>query len=174
WTSSRPDIINPQTGNITRPSRTEEDAVVTLEALIKKGAAAASRTFELTVPRSDSAQLGIAFTENDYSLQVGQTKPTVVTATYEGASQVVIADGIVYTMADPTVAQVSADGSISGVSQGETVISAVYNGFAAQAAIHVKAGDTPEAPQLSGLSFSKPEYTIMNGESLNAQVAAVY
>ncbi|WP_239618880.1 MBG domain-containing protein [Cohnella mopanensis] len=51
WTSSRPDVIDPATGKVVRPSYPSGNARVLLEAHITKGTELAIQTFDLTVLR---------------------------------------------------------------------------------------------------------------------------
>jgi len=73
WSSDNPDIID-DSGDVTRPDSEEGDVLVTLTATIAKGAAAATRSFELTVLAQEEAPEGNA-NLRDLQLSDGTLSP---------------------------------------------------------------------------------------------------
>jgi len=73
----------------------------------------------------------------DYSLAIGNTQNTVVTATYSNGNSYDVTEWAVYSSLNPIVASVNLNGSVKGLSVGDTVITATYGGKSAQANVHV-------------------------------------
>jgi len=151
WSSSEPDVIDPQTGQVHRPQ--DEDAGVTLTATIARGNDVRTKPFELKVLKEGvpaPSPTGLAFSQEAYSLAAGQSLPTVVNSTYSDGASYVLSDGVVFASAKPEIAGIDERGVIRGLSQGQTVISATYGGMTAQATVTV----TKPAPPGNGDSGS--------------------
>lgn len=104
----------------------------------------------------------------DYSLVVGQTIDTVLTLVYGTRPTDVTRFGV-YSVADPAIASVDTSGNISGLTPGQTVLTATYNGLQAKANLYIYGGSAQ-----SGLNFDSPEYSLSVGQSLDTVVSAVY
>lgn len=70
---------------------------------------------------------------------------------YEDA---LLTDGATYTVADPTIAEVDEQGVVKGLKEGETIVTATYNGFTATCKIKVK--DIYELSVSSAVVLVKP------------------
>lgn len=169
WSSSQPSVIDPLTGNVARPAFLAGDANVELEAVISKGTASSRKTFLLTVLRQELALKSIEFSEPAYSVNVNGSVPTVVTAVYTNLEAIDISGQAVYTSANPDVAMINDNGVVTGVSNGQTVITAVYGGKSSSAAIIVA-----QDIRLERLDFAQPLYEISIDGATHARVDAHY
>ncbi|MDH7579024.1 MAG: S-layer homology domain-containing protein [Bacillota bacterium] len=79
----------------------------------------------------------LSLDSNAYALMVGQTHNTVVTVAYSDGRSYDVTNYCTYESSAPWVATVNADGLVTGVSVGNTVIRAVYGGIEATAAVSV-------------------------------------
>ncbi|MFC7677914.1 phosphodiester glycosidase family protein [Paenibacillus sp. GCM10028914] len=76
-------------------------------------------------------------------LKVGETHQTVTEAVYEDGTRIRLLEGIVYESSAPGVASIDDGGLIRALSEGTTVISAVYGEFSASYDLSVLPSGTP-------------------------------
>ncbi|WP_458120688.1 S-layer homology domain-containing protein [Paenibacillus sp. Z6-24] len=108
---------------------------------------------------------------NAYNLKLGTTHQTVVQAVYEETGELyTVTSGVTFSSANPSIASVNATGLVTGVAEGNTVITAVYKGSSAQAAVNV----TYTAPVITNLSTDRTEYTLKQGSTQQTVIQAVY
>lgn len=131
---------------------------------------------------------GIELDSESYSLHIGDTHQTVTFAVYSDQSTVPLSDGVTYSSGNEAVAAVSGTGLVAAVGAGETVITAVYGSFQAQAVVTVLPEDEeePEDPgdsedpghspgqQTGGTSETSDDSIeiIVDGENLNQLATA--
>ncbi|MFK7692262.1 S-layer homology domain-containing protein [Paenibacillus sp. HJGM_3] len=77
-----------------------------------------------------------------YTLEPGSTHQTVTTAVYSDNSTFTLSSGVTYSSSSAAVASVNSSGLVTALSDGQTVITAVYGGKQAQAIVTVH---TPES-----------------------------
>lgn len=77
-----------------------------------------------------------------YTLEPGSTHQTVTTAVYSDNSTFTPSSGVTYSSSSAAVASVNSSGLVTALSDGQTVITAVYGGKQAQAIVTVH---TPES-----------------------------
>jgi hypothetical protein len=87
---------------------------------------------------------GLALDSTAYSLPVGDTHSTVVTAVYSDSSSFDATDMADHSSDNPGIASVEASGLVTGISPGNTVITAFYGDLKAQAEVTVTALPTPQ------------------------------
>ncbi|WP_046227360.1 S-layer homology domain-containing protein [Paenibacillus dauci] len=108
---------------------------------------------------------------NAYNLKLGTTHQTTVQAVYEETGELyTVTSGVTFSSANPGIASVNATGLVTGNTQGNTVITAVYNGSSAQAAVNV----TYTPPVITNLSTNQTEYTLKQGDTQQTVIQAVY
>ncbi|WP_017813315.1 S-layer homology domain-containing protein [Paenibacillus shenyangensis] len=108
---------------------------------------------------------------NAYNLKLGTTHQTTVQAVYEETGELyTVTSGVTFSSANPGIASVNATGLVTGNTQGNTVITAVYNGSSAQAAVNV----TYTPPVITNLSTNQTEYTLKKGTTQQTVIQAVY
>jgi len=108
---------------------------------------------------------------NAYNLKLGTTHQTTVQAVYEETGELyTVTSGVTFSSANPGIASVNATGLVTGNAQGNTVITAVYNGSSAQAAVNV----TYTPPVITNLSTNQTEYTLKKGTTQQTVIQAVY
>ncbi|RKN83706.1 Ig-like domain-containing protein [Paenibacillus ginsengarvi] len=81
-------------------------------------------------------QNSLKFDSSEYSLSVGQSLDTVVSAVYAGQTSIVTGQ-TVYSVGDPSVASIDTAGVITGLKRGMTALTATYNGMKATAKAYV-------------------------------------
>lgn len=79
----------------------------------------------------------VSLDSDSYSLNVGNTHQTVVTAVYSDNSLPDVTQYASYNSSNPLVAIVSQSGLVTAIGQGSTVITATYGGHSAQASVTV-------------------------------------
>jgi hypothetical protein len=79
---------------------------------------------------------GVKLDSKDYSLSAGQTLDTVLTVVKNGKTVIVSGQGN-YSILDPLIASVNAEGLITGSKRGVTVLKAMYNGMETTANLYV-------------------------------------
>ncbi|WP_217559745.1 phosphodiester glycosidase family protein [Paenibacillus sp. GbtcB18] len=93
----------------------------------------------VTVDRLPSGQLASIELSGKGSLKVGESDQTVTRAVYTDNSRFDLTDGVTYSSSRPSVAQIDTHGAVKALTEGTTVLSAVYGGFTAQYELTVKA-----------------------------------
>ncbi|WP_064537367.1 right-handed parallel beta-helix repeat-containing protein [Mesobacillus campisalis] len=76
--------------------------------------------------------------EGPNSLREGETAQLVIKARYFDGSEKVLASGLEFESAHPSIAAVDRDGGVEAVAKGKTKVSVDYNGLTAELDIHVK------------------------------------
>jgi SpoIID/LytB domain protein len=99
-------------------------------------------------------------------MTVGETKQSVVSATYADGTVTNVTYGVTFTSSRPDVASVSASGLVSALSAGETEIAALYQGK--ESRYLLKVSPALVAIQLGGLG------PMREGDTLQTVVTATY
>ncbi|MBO2944546.1 S-layer homology domain-containing protein [Paenibacillus sp. F411] len=91
-----------------------------------------------TVPTPTPVNLAsLKLDAGSYSLPIGATHQTVVTAVYSDQSELQLSSGVEFSSSNTNVAEVNESGQVLALASGTTVITAVYGGQQAQAAVTV-------------------------------------
>lgn len=149
-------------------------------AFIKLEATAGAGNFasasELNVYKLDVATTlqTIVFDAASYELQQGQSASVKVTAQYSDGTNQDVTSASLFEIANPLFATV-VNGTITGVSQGETVVTATYGGKQTTAAVVVKVV-APQSPYttLTGSSSVESGQPITITYGLNSVLQQVY
>lgn len=99
---------------------------------------------------NEPAPAGISLDSSAYSINVGITHSTVITATYSDGNKYDVTKYASYESSNPNVASVSAGGLVTGLSSGETVITVTYGGQQASANVTVVQTNTPPVVDAKG------------------------
>ncbi|UKS26313.1 S-layer homology domain-containing protein [Paenibacillus sp. HWE-109] len=102
---------------------------------------------------------GISFGRNVYQLNAGETVQTALTARYSSGTTVHITSAASYTLQDPRIATITPDGLVKGISEGTTVLTAVYQNMTSSTEIRVAAPVTnnPNPSSGSGNGIGSPQ-----------------
>uniref|UniRef100_UPI001C4068BE immunoglobulin-like domain-containing protein n=1 Tax=Paenibacillus allorhizosphaerae TaxID=2849866 RepID=UPI001C4068BE len=92
----------------------------------------------------------LTFSEPLYTIQIGQSMNTVLTAVYGNETRVIISSQAAYRILDSAYARVDAKGQLTGLLPGQTVVSATYGGLTAQAMVIVTDPDPDRSGSSSG------------------------
>lgn len=144
----------------------KESGVYTVTIQVKDGNGIAVSKV-LTLKIHPPVLLGIAFEASEYAVLTGETRDTVVKATYSDSKVVRLTAGVVYTIKDTSVAVVNSSGQLAGIKSGSTVLAATYGGIKAETSILVN-------KSITGLAFDRPSYSLKVGEQANTVVSATY
>ncbi|MCP1309650.1 putative Ig domain-containing protein [Paenibacillus tyrfis] len=144
----------------------KESGVYTVTIQVKDGNGIAVSKV-LTLKIQPPVLLGIAFEASEYAVKTGETRDTVVKATYSDSKVVRLTAGVVYTVKDTSVALVNESGQLTGVRSGSTVLAATYGGIKAETSVLVN-------KSITGLAFDRPSYSLKVGEQANTVVSATY
>ncbi|WP_017815412.1 S-layer homology domain-containing protein [Paenibacillus shenyangensis] len=107
----------------------------------------------------------------NYSLKMGETHQTVAQSVYESDNSLfTITDGVTFSSQAPEIASVDDKGLVKGVAEGNTVVTAVYNGLTAQVTVNVYF----MPPTLVNLSVDSESYTLRKGTTQSTVTRAVY
>ncbi|WP_411348554.1 S-layer homology domain-containing protein [Paenibacillus sp. WLX2291] len=107
----------------------------------------------------------------EYKLRIGETHKTVVQSTYgDDNTLFTVTDGVTFKSQEPAVALVDESGIVQGIAEGNTVITAVYNGVTAEAAVHVYF----VKPEVVKISSDSNAVTLEKGKTQTTVVRAVY
>jgi hypothetical protein len=79
---------------------------------------------------------GLKFDSKDYSLSAGQSLDTILTVVKNGET-VIVSGQSSYSILDPSIASVNAEGLITGSKRGVTVLKATYSGMETTATLYV-------------------------------------
>jgi hypothetical protein len=115
-------------------------------------------------------ETGLWLDSEDYSMSVGQTLDTVLTTVY-GGKEVNVSKNGTYKMADPTIASVDAAGNITGLNNGQTVLTASFNGLSVKANVYVYGKVEQPMP---GLKLDSEDYSVSSGQTLDTVLTSVY
>lgn len=138
WTSSHPEVIDPSTGKVNRPTSGKGNVVVSLEAAISRGGEKTVRTFEVTVVHVPAAAQKLSFDKMSYELAVGQSKSPVLTVAYDDGKTYPVTTGAVLSVSNPEVLRIDSHGAVTGLIEGQTVLTAVYQGLSATSIVWVQ------------------------------------
>ncbi|WP_028592022.1 S-layer homology domain-containing protein [Paenibacillus massiliensis] len=113
----------------------------------------------------------ITLDSSSYNLQLNETHQTVVTGVYEeDNSSYVITSGVTFSSSEPQIASVNTDGLVTGLAEGTSVITAVYNGMYAAAIVNV----LYSPPVVTNLSVDNASYNLLKGDTQQTVTQAVY
>lgn len=113
----------------------------------------------------------ITLDSSSYNLQLNETHQTVVTGVYEeDNSSYIITSGVTFSSSEPRIASVDNNGLVTGLTEGTSVITAVYNGMSAEALVNV----VYSPPAVTNLSVDNAPYNLMKGETRQTVTQAVY
>lgn len=121
------------------------------------------------VTRNEAELTGLEFERDEYVLRTGESVHPRLTAIYSDGSRSVPGSGVEYRSNRPEVVSVAADGTLTGLRQGESVITAVYGNRAAETLVRV----TPAA-QLVSIEVDDNDYSLIVGQTHQTEVTAVY
>ncbi|MDF9406768.1 chitobiase/beta-hexosaminidase C-terminal domain-containing protein [Pelotomaculum isophthalicicum JI] len=124
-------------------------------------------TYTIAAPVTLSS---ISLDSASYSLNIGGTHNTVVTATYSDSSSADVTAAASYSSGNTNVATVNASGVVTAVGAGDTVITATYGGKSATASVTVNAAPVT----LSSISLDSASYSLNIGGTHNTVVTATY
>ncbi|OXM86724.1 endo-1,4-beta-xylanase [Paenibacillus rigui] len=101
-----------------------------------------TKTYTVNVTRAAGSEQpsvleGVTLDSGSYSLLIGKSHNTVVSAVYSDHSLVNVTGFARYASSNPQVAVITGQGIVTGLSAGSTVITATYGGFSASANIAV-------------------------------------
>ncbi|WP_127587068.1 S-layer homology domain-containing protein [Paenibacillus koleovorans] len=98
-----------------------------------------------TVSVSSIILASLTLDSTSYSLEIGGTHQTVVTAVYSDESTLPLTSGVTYTSSDTTVASVSAEGLVTAAGAGQAEITIEHGGLQARVdvTVHAAASNDP-------------------------------
>ncbi|GAA3403014.1 S-layer homology domain-containing protein [Paenibacillus hodogayensis] len=133
-----------------------------------------SDTIEYLVnPGYQATLTSVAVDSETYSLDVGQSHQTVVTASYsDETTRTVTSDSSYVVSGDPAIASVSTAGLVTAVAPGTTVITATYGGISKQVNVTVNAPQQPAT--LDSINVDSGSYALDIGQSHQTAVTASY
>ncbi|MNJ40631.1 Bacterial Ig-like domain (group 2) [compost metagenome] len=123
---------------------------------------------KLSTPSALEQIRSLTFDSDSYSLSAGQTLDTVVTAVYSTGDQRNVSGQVIYTSVDPAIVAIDSEGNITGLSHGETVITANYSGLESSATVYVY-GTVPQV----GLLLDSEDYSLIVGQTLDFVVTYI-
>lgn len=82
-------------------------------------------------------------------LSVGESDQTVTTAVYSDGSREKVEANVIYTSSDPSIAEISASGVVTAISEGSVLITAEYNGLIATYELQTL---TPKQIEMEGVN----------------------
>ncbi|WP_214627532.1 MBG domain-containing protein [Paenibacillus agaridevorans] len=129
WTSSRPNIVNAESGEASRPAYTEGDASVELTATVTKGTVSETKKFTVRVLRLDPVAVSLHTDLSRYTMIYGQEKTIEVTATYSDDTVRSQLSGVTYTVLDASIVEVDSNGQAQAKAPGTTKVTIGYEGL---------------------------------------------
>ncbi|UOF91038.1 S-layer homology domain-containing protein [Fodinisporobacter ferrooxydans] len=93
---------------------------------------------------------GITLDTDSYTLSVENTHQTVVTAVYSDSSKFAVNSGVTFSVSDPSIVSVDANGLVTAKAAGQTVVTAAYQDQSAQATVTVTAANSGSHSSSSG------------------------
>jgi len=118
------------------------------------------------LPGQPTEAFTLSMNQPSYSLTIGDTQPTVVTATYKDSSVVQDVTSLaVFATADGKVASVDNKGVLTGIAEGSTTISASYGGETVTAQVLVTKRDA----QQTGVQLTAPA-SVLKGDSFTVRL----
>lgn len=104
---------------------------------------AAGNMLGMVVTTASPEVKGITTDSVSYTLKVGETQKTVVSAVYADDTASIISEGITFTSSNDSVASVDFAGTVKGLKAGKTEITVVYNGKTAIIKVEVLQTEMP-------------------------------
>jgi len=155
------------TGNVAWSSSQSGIATVTQQGAVTgvaKGASQLSATYmgvtaTAAIAVGPPALLSIHLTPNSSSLPLGESEKLIATGTYSDGSSQTLTQSATWTSISSAVATVNAQGSVTGVSKGDTQVSAAYQGVSGTASVSVG------PPALVSITVSPSQATLPMGET---------
>ncbi|MGG4553301.1 Ig-like domain-containing protein [Paenibacillus humicus] len=138
---------------VIRVAATREGAVILLTEY--------GNMIKLSAPPRSEKVKSLAFDSDSYSLSIGQTLDTVVTAVYGQGEVHNVSGQVRYSSADPDIVAIDYDGNITGLRHGVTTISAELSGVKTSAEVYVY-GSAP----IDRLQLDSGEYSLIVGQTL--------
>lgn len=120
---------------------------------------------KLIAPPQPEKIRSLAYDSESYSLSIGQTLDTVITAVYGNGEIRDVSGEVDYASADPEIASIDSAGNITGLRHGVTMITAETAGVRASATVYVY-GSAPAAR----LQLDSSEYSLTVGQTLDLTV----
>ncbi|WP_314584839.1 Ig-like domain-containing protein [Paenibacillus terrigena] len=138
--------------------------VFTAQGTVAGSSVKAKATYRVAGQPSEAFTLSL--NQPSYSLTIGDTSATVVTATYKDSSAVKdVTTLAVFTTADGSIASVDNKGILTGIAEGSTTISASYGGETVTAQVYVTKRDGQQtAVQLTGPA------SVLKGDSFTVRL----
>ncbi|MFD0714744.1 beta-N-acetylglucosaminidase domain-containing protein [Paenibacillus sp. GCM10027626] len=121
------------------------------------------------VPELSSIELGTG----EYRLEIGQTHQSVVYGLYDHGDKQIITEAVEFASAHPEIASVDSTGKVTALKEGETVITAKFQGFEATAAVTVSP-NAVENPKLSSIELGTGEYRLEIGQTHQSVIYGLY
>ncbi|PQP85535.1 S-layer homology domain-containing protein [Paenibacillus sp. AR247] len=100
--------------------------------------------------------LSIAFSKKEYMVTKNSSVPTVLSATYSDGSQLDVTRDAQFTVANPAIATIDANGRVTGLSVGRTAVTATYNTGTASAFLVVTQENESSNPGSGGGNSTPP------------------
>ncbi|WP_334073770.1 S-layer homology domain-containing protein [Paenibacillus sp. A14] len=137
---------------------------ITVTAKTLDGTAIDVLTLDKTAPSLQSIEI-----QGKLQLAPGESDQPVVEGVSSSGARMILNEGIAYTSSEESIASIDADGTITALAEGMTVISATYEGLTDSYNLKV----TLDAPTMSGVALRGPK-DLKLGETGRAVTEAVY
>lgn len=108
----------------------------------------------------------LTFDSESYSLSVGDTLDTVVTAVYSSGEYRNVTGQAAFASADPSILSIDGEGNMTGHRKGQTTVTANYSGYEAVATVFVYGSSAPAAQLL----LDSEDYSLVVGQTLDTVV----
>ncbi|WP_245640172.1 CehA/McbA family metallohydrolase [Paenibacillus dakarensis] len=110
------------------------------------------------------------------ALVVGEDNQTVTTAVYSDGNREKVETGVTYTSSDPSIAEISASGVVTAISEGTVRITAEYGGLVSSYELTVVKKDDPPEPEkkLIRLELSGSDPRMQANSTLSLLLTAIY
>lgn len=128
---------------------------------------------EVTVEEADVLLTGIALSQTEYGLFVGETLSLQVEASYDNETYSDVTGSAAYTSSNEQVATVSPSGLITGTGAGTATITSSYRGKQASAVVTVLE-PKPPVDTLQSLTLDETHYHLSNGSQYQTVVTATF
>lgn len=90
----------------------------------------------------------------DIALETGDNRLITVYAHYDGGSRTKVKSGASFSSSRPSVAAVAADGTVTAIGPGQSVITVQYQGFTAEVRVEVT---EPDRPRVLQFNYIRPD-----------------
>ncbi|GIP35677.1 family 10 glycosylhydrolase [Paenibacillus sp. J2TS4] len=126
-----------------------------------------SKTVKVT--RETAELTGLEFEQAEYVLRAGDSIKPKLTAVYSDGSRREAGAGVEYHSSQPNVVSIAVDGTLTGLNEGTSVVTAVYGSQTARTQVNV----IPRA-QLQRIEVDEGDYSLIVGQTHQTEVFAVY